>query len=165
MMYRVIRNTHLVLGLSSALFVLLHAVSAAQIAHRWPLSRQIADEDLTLPAGLAARPLSAALMDRRGISGELGNPQTTPSGMRIMITRPGVQYIVNYVPATGQTHVRREVRGFMAMLNRLHHQNGLHHSDRTLNLWFRIHRERTAAVVLLTANIAISVGLLVALRY
>jgi hypothetical protein len=47
-MYRWIRNTHLVLGLSSALFVLLYAVSAAQMAHRWPLTRQVTDEDFSL---------------------------------------------------------------------------------------------------------------------
>src|ERR1041385_2369205 len=86
-MYGWIRNTHLVLGLSSALFVLLYAVSAAQMAHRWPLTRQVADEDLTLPRGLAARPLSAALMDQRGYHGELRNPQTTPAGIRIVVVR------------------------------------------------------------------------------
>jgi hypothetical protein len=141
---------------------------------------------LTLPRGLAARPLSSALRDQRGYSGELGNPQVTPAGIRIVVTRPGVQYIVNYIPATGQAHIRREVRGFMAMLNRLHHQNGLHHGDLTLNfwglalllvslalialgasgvyLWFRIHAERTIGAALLAANLVVSAGLLLALR-
>ncbi len=185
-MYRWIRTTHLVLGLSSALFVLLYAVSGAQMAHRWPLTRQVTNEDLTLPAGLAARPLSAALMDHRGYHGELRNPQTTPAGIRVVIARPGARYVVNYDAATGQAHIRRETFGFLAMVNQLHTLNGLHHADLTLNawgwalvafslalialglsgiyLWFRIHIERAIGTVLLAANLAVSAGLLVALR-
>jgi hypothetical protein len=185
-MYRWIRNTHLALGLSSALFVLLYALSAAQMAHRWPLTRQVADEDLALPAGLAARPLAAALMEQRGYHGELRNPLTTPAGIRMVIARPGARYGVNYDPVSGQAHVRCETFGFLAMMNQLHTLNGLHHADRTLNawgwallvfslalialgasgiyLWFRIHVERTIGALLLAANLAVSAGLLVALR-
>jgi hypothetical protein len=141
---------------------------------------------LTLPPGLAARPLSAALMEQRAYHGELRNPQTTPGAIRIVIVRPGVRYVVNYHPATGQAHIRREFFGFFAMINQLHTLNGLHHSDRTLNawgwalmvvslalialgvsgvyLWFQIHIERTIGTVLLAANLAVSAGLLVALR-
>jgi hypothetical protein len=185
-MHRWIRNTHLIVGLSSALFVVLYAVSAAQMAHRWTLTREVAEEDTTLPAGLGARPLAAMLMEQRGYNGELSKPQTIPSGLRVTITRPGVQYIVSYTPASGQTHIRREIRGFLAMLNRLHHQNGLHHEDQTLNawgwalalvsvglivlgasgvyLWFRIHTERRVGIALLATNLVVSAGLLVALR-
>jgi hypothetical protein len=185
-MYRWIRTTHLVLGLSSALFVLLYAISGAQMAHRWTLTRQVTDEDVTLPAGLAVRQLSAALMDHRGYHGELRNPQTTPAGVRIVITRPGARYVVNYSAATGQAHIRRESFGFLAMINQLHTLNGLHHADLTLNawgwalvtfslalialgvsgiyLWFRIHTERVLGTVLLAANLAISAALLLALR-
>jgi uncharacterized iron-regulated membrane protein len=72
------------------------------------------------------------------------------------------------------------------MINQLHTLNGLHHADHTLNawgwalvafsltlialgvsgiyLWFRIHIERTIGTVLLATNLAVWVGLLVALR-
>jgi hypothetical protein len=110
-------------------------------------------------------------MDQRGYHGELRNPQTTPARIRIVIAQPGVRYLVNYNPATDQAHIRREIFGFLAMINQLHTLNGLNHADLTLNawgwalvafslalialgvsgiyLWFRIHIERTIGTVLL----------------
>jgi hypothetical protein len=181
-MYRLIRNTHLILGMSGVLFVLLYAVSAAQMAHRIRLTPQISEEDLALPAGLAARPLVQAL----GYNGEIGNTQMTPKGFRVTVNRPGTAYAVTYDRTTGQTHVRRDTRSFMGMLNRLHHQNGLHHEDGKLNawgwalalvsvaflvlggtgvyMWFKLHTERAIGSVLLGLNLIVSVGLLLALR-
>ena len=186
MMWRLIRDTHLILGMSAFLFVLLYAVSAAQMAHRLRLTPQVSEEDIVLPAGLAARPLAAVLMEQRGYGGELGNPQMTPNGFRVTITRPGTNYVVTYDAAAGRAHVRRETRSFLGMLNRLHHQNGLHHADGRLNawgwalalvsvallalgvtgvcLWFRLRRERAIGMALLAANLAVSLGLLIALR-
>jgi hypothetical protein len=187
MMWRLIRDTHLVLGMSGFLFVLLYAVSAAQMAHRIRLTPQVSEEDVVLPAGLEARPLAAALMEQRGYGGELGNPQMTPNGFRVTITRPGTNYVVSYDRTTGRARVRRETRSFLGMLNRLHHQNGLHHADGRLNawgwalalvslallalgvtgvcLWFRLRRERVIGTVLLAGNLAVSLALLVALRF
>lgn len=186
-MYRLIRNSHLVLGLSSVLFILTYAVSAVQMAHRIRLAPQVTEEDLTLPAGLAPRRLAEELNRDRGYGGELGNPQPAAKGFRVSVTRPGTNYAVTYDAATGQTHVRREERSFLGMLNRLHHQNGLHHQDGRLNawgwalalvsivllligasgvyLWFQMHRERIIGTVLLTANLLVSLGLLLALRH
>jgi hypothetical protein len=185
-MYKFLRNTHLILGMSSVLFVLLYAVSAAQMAHRIRITPQVAEEDVALPAALAARPLADVLMRERGYGGELGNPQMTPNGFRITIARPGTLYAVNYDRSTGQAHVRRETRSFLGMLNRLHHQHGLHHADGVLNawgwalllvslalivigatgiyMWFKLHSERLIGSILLGANLLISLGLLAALR-
>jgi len=38
-MYRLIRNTHLILGLSASLMILVYAVSAVQMAHQFAISR------------------------------------------------------------------------------------------------------------------------------
>jgi hypothetical protein len=182
-MYRLLRNTHLMLGMSGVLFVLLYAVSAVQMAHRIPLTPQISEEDVVLPAGLAARPLVRAL----GYAGEIGNTQMTPKGFRVTVNRPGTSYAVTYDRTTGQTHVRRDTRSFLAMLNRLHHQNGLRHEDGRLNawgwavallsvallalgatgvyMWFTLHTERAIGSVLLGLNLIVSLGLLVALRW
>ena len=54
-MYKLIRNTHLVLGLSGVLFILMYAVSAVQMAHRIRIAPQVSEEDLTLAPGLADR--------------------------------------------------------------------------------------------------------------
>lgn len=185
-MYRFLRNTHLILGLSGFLFVLTYAVSAVQMAHRIRLQPAVSEEDVTLAAGLAARPLADALMQLRGYSGELGKPQTTPQGFRVGITRPGANYDVRYNAATGQAHIRKETRSFLGMLNRLHHQNGLRHADGRLNawgwalalvsvallvlggtgvyLWFRMRTDRVTGAVLLCGNLVISLGLLIVLR-
>ena len=182
-MYRLLRNTHLMLGMSGVLFVLLYAVSAVQMAHRIPLTPQISEEDLVLPAGLAARPLVRTL----GYAGEIGNTQMTPKGFRVTVNRPGTAYAVTYDRATGQTHVRRDTRSFLAMLNRLHHQNGLRHEDGRLNawgwavalvsvallalgatgvyMWFKLHTERAIGSVLLGFNLIVSLALLIALRW
>src|SRR5438876_217023 len=104
-MRRFIRNTHLVLGMASVLFILTYAVSALQMAHRIRLTPQISEEDLMLPAGLAPRPLAEALMQQRGYGGELGNPQKTSTGFRVAIGRPGTSFLVTYDAATGQTHI------------------------------------------------------------
>ncbi len=185
-MYKFIRNTHLILGMASVLFVLLYAISAAQMAHQIRLTPQVAEEDVMLGPGLAARPLADALMKERGYSGELGQTQMTPNGFRVQIARPGTLYAVNYNRTSGMAHVRRETRSFMGMLNRLHHQHGLHHADGVLNawgwallivsvgmifigatgiyLWFKMHKERAIGAALLAANVVISLGLLAILR-
>jgi hypothetical protein len=157
------------------------------MAHRIRLTPQISEEDLTLPAGLAARPVAAVLMQQRGYGGEIGTTQMTPKGFRVTISRPGTAYAVTYDRTTGQTHIRRDTRSFLAMLNRLHHQNGLRHEDGRLNawgwalalvsiallalgatgvyMWFQMRTERRIGTVLLTANLVISLGLLAALRW
>ena len=185
-MYKTIRNIHLILGLSSLLFVLMYSVSAAQMAHRVRIAPRIADEDVSLPPGLAARAVAATLMAQRGYGGEIMSTQMAPAGFRVTIARPGTLYAVTYDRATGQTHIRRDVRSFLGMLNRLHHQNGLHHEDGVLNawgwalalvsvallaigasgvyMWFKLHAERKIGAVLLAANLVISIGLLAALR-
>ena len=122
-----------------------------------------------------------------GYAGEIGNTQMTPKGFRVTINRPGTAYAVTYDRTTGQTHVRRDSRSFLGMLNRLHHQNGLHHEDGRLNawgwalalvsialltlgatgiyMWFQMRTERRIGTVLLAANLMISLGLLTALRW
>jgi hypothetical protein len=186
-MHKFLRNTHLVLGLASVLFVLTYAVSAVQMAHRIRIAPEISEEDLTLPPGLHARPLADALLQQRGYGGELGKPQPAPNGFRVTIGRPGTLYTVSYNSTTGQTRVRRETRPFLGMLNRLHHQNGVRHEDGRLNawgwalalvsvallllvatgvyLWFKMHRERRAGAALLAANLVVSLSLLAALRW
>jgi len=186
-MHRFIRNTHLVLGLSTVLFILTYAVSAVQMAHRIRLVPQISEEDVALNPGLAARQVAESLMQQKGYGGDLGNPQSTPQGLRVTITRPGTAFTVNYDASTGQAHVRREARSFLGMLNRLHHLNGLHHEDGRLNawgwalalvsvvllliggtgvyLWYKMHSERRVGTVLLTTNLLVSLSLLIALRW
>src|SRR6185312_730739 len=104
--HRVVRNTHLILGLSATLFVLTYAISAAQMAHRWVIAQQVTEIDLPLAQGLEPRPLAQLLMDQRGYDGELGTTQNTPVGYRFAITRAGGNYNVTYNRTTGNAHIR-----------------------------------------------------------
>jgi hypothetical protein len=156
------------------------------MAHRIRLAPEVAEEEVPLAPGLDPRPLAAALMHARGYRGELGNPQQMPNGFRVTIGRPGTQYVVTYDRTAGTARVRKETRSFLGMLNRLHHQHGLHHADGVLNawgwalfvvsvalifiglsgvyLWFKLHRERLIGSLLLGANLIVSLALLIALR-
>jgi hypothetical protein len=185
-MYRLIRNTHLIVGLFAVFFILTYAVSAVQMAHAFRLNPQVSEDDALLPPGMEPRPLAQRLMDERGYQGDLGVPQTTPQGFRLSINRPGASYVISYDLTTGHAHIRREIRGLMGLLNRLHHQNGLHHADGVLNawgwalafvscallvigcsgvyMWYRLHGERITGSILLAANLIVSLGILTALR-
>ena len=55
--------------------------------------------------------------------------------MSFNLTRPGTVYQVAYAPATGDTRVRDNHAGFMGMLNRLRHVNGLWHDYWLVNVW------------------------------
>ena len=185
-MWRLIRDTHLMLGMSAVLFVFLYAVSAAQMAHRLRLTPQVSEEE-SCARGIGGAAARGGADGAAGIRRRVGQSAMTPNGFRVTITRPGTNYVVTYDAAAGRAHVRRETRSFLGMLNRLHHQNGLHHADGRLNawgwalalvsmallalgitgvcLWFRLRRERTTGTILLVTNLVVSVALLIALRF
>ncbi len=185
-MHRLIRNTHLLIGLFSVLFLLMYAVSAVQMAHGIPVPSETHDASLAVPPGLEPRALANWLMDQRGYDGELGEVKPTPNGSRFRITRAGGNVLVTYDRASGQTTVRETSLGFLGMLNRLHHFHGLRHETWAgaawgwelflvslalillglsgIYLWFKIYKERTTGTILLAANLVISLVLLWSLR-
>lgn len=185
-MYRLIRNTHLILGLSASLIILVYAVSAVQMAHRFAITPRISSEDLTLAPGLGARSSAQQLMNERGYRGDLGPAKSPGQQIRFTITRPGTAYAVTYYPASGRAHVDGRELPFMGLLNRLHHLNGFEHSSAAMNawgwilawisivlillgatgvyMWFRIYNERRIGSILLAANLCVSIALLILLR-
>lgn len=185
-MYRLIRNTHLILGLSASLIILVYAVSAVQMAHRLAITPHVSSEDLTLAPGLGARSAAQQLMDEHGYRGDLGPAESAGQQIRFSITRPGMAYAVTYYPAAGRAHIERRALPFMGLLNRLHHLNGFEHSSTAMNawgwilawisitlillgatgvyMWFRIYNERRIGSILLAANLCVSIALLILLR-
>ncbi|MDE3194738.1 MAG: PepSY-associated TM helix domain-containing protein [Acidobacteriota bacterium] len=186
MMYKWLRNLHLIVGLFALPMILTYAVSSVQMAHRIRIPQSVTEETLALSAGLAPRAAAQQLMDQRGFSGDFGNAATTPSAVTFAITRVGTRYQVTYNPANGNTHVRTIDTGVWGELNRLHHLNGFGHQNSAMNIWswllavvsvilltigatgiymwFKLHRERAVGIVLLSANLAISLLLLIILR-
>jgi len=185
-MYRLIRNTHLLLGLFTALFVLMYAVSAVQMAHRIKLAPAVTEVDIRAAAGLEARPLALVLMNEHGCTGELGTVRTVPAGFAFAITSVGGSCNAAYDRASGVIHLRHSVSGVMGVLNRLHHLHGFTHERGVVNLWawalafisvtllilggtgvymwFRLYKERMIGGILLAANLVVSLALLIALR-
>ena len=74
-MHRWLRDTHLLLGLFSFLFVLMYGVSSVKIAHPNWFSRQPAVTETRLAIGSenggSARAIARELMDQHVVRGEL----------------------------------------------------------------------------------------------
>ncbi len=188
-MYRLLRSVHLVLGVAVVLFLLMYGISAVQMAHpKWfSLKPSSSEQRVMLSPGIAedARAVAADLR-REGIRGELRGINETGAGFQFEIERPGVSYEVEYFRSEHQARVRSHTRGFLAMLNRIHHIAGMSHGYGPVDawgtlvlivsimliaigvtgiyLWFHVHRERTIGIVLLGLNLAICLTLLFLIR-
>src|SRR5690606_3201596 len=128
------------------------------------------------------RLLAREIMMTRGIRGEIGLIQPTSSGFHVRITVPGTVHEIGYDRESGSTVVRSNTAGVIGMLNRLHHAAGLWHEYLPLKtwavlvgivscatvglactglwMWWLRRQERTWGLILLVANLAVSVVLL-----
>jgi hypothetical protein len=185
-MYKTLRNIHLILGLLLFWVIMMYAVSAVQMAHRIRIVPVVTEKEVTATPGLDARPLATELMQRFGISGEMGNATSRPAGYSFGIMRAGGACTVTYDRQTGKAHLTETDTGVWGVLNRLHHFHGLHNQTGVRNgwgwlvlfaslglfalggtgvyMWFRLHKERTIGIILLGANLGVSIFLLLALR-
>lgn len=189
-MYLWLRNSHLAAGLFSVLFLLVYGVSAVQMAHHdwFKLKPTVTEERVSVRPELAENPraLARALMDERGLRGELGKIETTEQGFKFIISRPGTNYAIDYSRASGEAHVRTSVATFMGTLNRLHHAAGFWHPYPALQvwsgcvalvslallilggtgiyLWFNLREERRVGIVLLALSLAYSLPLIFWMR-
>ncbi len=185
-MYRIFRNTHLILGLFLFWMIMMYAVSAVQMAHRIRIEPVVTERDVISTAGLDARPLATELMGKHGLSGEMAAPASLPGGYRFSIVRAGGAAQITYDRASGKTHIRNTDAGVWGVLNRLHHFHGLHNQTGARNawgwavlfasvslfvlgatglyMWFRLYKERAIGLVFLAANVVVSLGLLIAMR-
>jgi hypothetical protein len=186
MIYRILRHTHLILGLLLFWIVMMYAVSAVQMAHRIRIAPVVTESDVMATPGLDARTLANELMETNGLSGEMGDVTPIPGGYRFALNRAGGDTRISYDRGTGKTHLRASDTGFWGVLNRLHHFHGLHNKTGVRNLWgwtvlfaslaifvlgstgifmwFKLHKERTIGLVLLSLNVVVSAVLLIALR-
>jgi len=185
-MYRILRNTHLLLGLFCCFFLLMYGVSSVQMSHnRWFNNRPSVTESQSPVKGTNPREVAAELM-AQGLRGEI--TQVTPAkdgaGANFRIVRPGTVYEVAW--ASGTAKIRTNEANFMGMLNRIHHIGGLWHEYNLVNiwaffvgvvsvallilggtgiyLWFKIHKERVVGTVLLTLGLGFGLTLLVLIR-
>jgi hypothetical protein len=188
-MYKWLRNTHLLIGLFSFLFLLMYGVSSVQMAHTswFDLKPTVTESQVALAKGLAnPRDAARQLMDQGLVKGELQQIRTMGPGYSFRVVRPGTVYEVTYPAETAMVNIRTNVAGLMGMLNRLHHVNGLWHEYALVNvwgvfvgiisillvvlaltgiyLWFKIHTERVIGSILLALSLGFSLTLIVLIR-
>jgi hypothetical protein len=190
MLHRLLRNTHLILGLLAVPMLLVYGASAIQMAHNewFSLTPTLTESELEVGAfdSNDGRALAQALMDRYGMRGDLQQVKATDKGMALRIVRPGTVCDVDYTRQSGKAKVKTSVAGFMGMLNRLHHLAGVGHDYRLLNvwggivafisialillglsgiyLWFKIYEERAVGAILLAASLGYSLTVMVIIR-
>ncbi len=188
-MYPTIRTVHRLLASLCLPFLLMYGVSAVQMSHgAWfTLTPAVRESVLSLPPDLAdARAVARAATARANdVRGELTSV-VIGDEMTLRLVLPGTVHELRYRRQTGETRVKTSVSGAMGMLNRLHHAAGLWHEARSMRLWgvavavvsvallllgasgiwmwFVRRSERRLGIVLLAMNVAIAVGLLVAMR-
>ena len=189
-MYRIIRNTHLLLASFSLPFLIMYGISAVQMSHSgwFDMKPAVHERDLTLDRGQTdARRIARDVMDRDpAIKGELSNVQTGNTGVTLRIVVPGTVHEVRYDATSGTAHVRTSVAGVMGMLNRLHHWAGFWHEPPSMKawaalvaivstalllvgatglyMWFTRRPERRLGMALLAVNLIVAVTLLGLLR-
>ena len=189
MNYRTLRTIHLLCGALAVPFLLMYGISAVQMAHnKWFVMKPaIAETNLTLPGGFTdGRAVARAVMDSRGIAGEINQVQQTPDGFNVRLVVPGTVHEIRYQSATGATRVRTSVAGFMGMMNRMHHAAGLWPSYLPLWLWgaaigvvslatlglgatgiwmwWSRKKDRVVGMVLLSANLIFAIVIMALLR-
>jgi len=187
-MYRLIRNSHLFLGLFSFLFLMMYGFSAVQMAHpEWFSNKPLVNETAeTIAPMMDARQASRVLIDKYKWRGELGQVTVRREDIVFRVLRPGTVYEVTYAPVSGATKIKTNVANWIGMLNRIHHIGGLWHEFSLINvwsgfvalvsvsliliafsgicLWFKLHKERLIGSVLLAGGLIYGLGLLVLLR-
>src|SRR5258708_8571356 len=137
-MHRILRNTHLFLGIGASLFVAMYGLSPVQMAHQtwFSMEPEVTEMRLTVSPETTDDPRAvAAELRRAGLRGELRDVETNAAGYRIYIERPGASYRIDYTRATREAKVRVNTTGFMAILNRIHHIGGTGHDYWLINVW------------------------------
>lgn len=188
-MFTKLRAIHLCTAMFSLVFLVMYGVSAVQMGHtKWfTMKPAVTTRDLPVTPGLTnARDAARELMVRHHLRGELQSVDVRAAELRFRIVRPGTVYEAAYTPASGMARVKTNTAGFMGMLNRIHHVNGLWHEWMLLNvwgalvglismglfllgatglyLWFKNRRERLIGVVLLAIGTMAPLGLLISMR-
>jgi len=128
-MYRLLRNTHLLLGLFFCFFVLMFGLSSVQMSHRW-MKNEPVETNLTVSvdpqqAG-TPRALAQLLMDKYGMRGGLNNVEESPEEMKFVIGRMGTVHEVRYKLGEAAAEVTKKLWPFIGIMVSMHHTFGLH---------------------------------------
>lgn len=155
-MYRLMRNTHLAIGLAFLLMALLFALSSLVFIYRpfLPQSRHDATQLVRLEHAQAAsaRALALELMSRYGLRGDLRQIEETSASVRLRIVRPGTEATVVYDRTSGQARIQTRRYGLLETLVQLHVNHGFHHSYMPANFWALLSLLASIGLLLLGAT-------------
>lgn len=152
-MHRLIRNTHLALGVGFTLVWLMYGVSSVQMAYpdRFVLKPERTEASVAVsPRDTPdAERLAAVLAAAGAVRGDVRNQEMAGDTLSFQVVRPGTVHEVTYVSGAGAATVVTNVGNFMAMLNRLHHYVGFWHVWGPLDLWGLLVALASVALILL----------------
>jgi len=154
-MYRWLRNIHLASGLFSAIFLVVFAATAAQMAYRLlgPNSSETTTT-IDVPAGFQVNPRAFAwwLMEQHDLRGDLTNVTTNGAVVGLTIVRTGASHRVEYDSHQNSARVTTTSRNTLGMLNRIHHARGIAHEYWAINAWGWMLLVSSIALLLLAAT-------------
>lgn len=160
-MHRLIRNTHLALGVLFTLVWMMYGISSVQMSHpEWfPAEPAVSHEEVPVDAGtgaveadVAARTIAQDLARYADMHGDVENVRAADDTLTFRIVRPGTIHQVVYLQGSQTASVTSSVGGFIAMLNRLHHYAGFWRGWLPLDLWGVLVSLASVGLILLGAT-------------
>jgi hypothetical protein len=179
-MYKLLRNTHLLLGLFLCFFVLMFGLSSMQMSHQNWIENKWEEARLALPVdpqdAATPRALALQLMDRQNMRGGLGDVKESAEEMYFVIGHMGTMNQVRFKRGATEAQVTRRVAPFIGMMVAMHRMFGLDKpytphvfwgalmfftsigllllGATGIYLWFKIHKERVIGSILLFGGLA-----------
>ncbi len=153
-MFRLMRNTHLALGLAFFLMAVLFAFSSVIFIYRpwFPGDRQETAETVVLDRGATPRAAALMLMRKHGLRGDLLNIKSGDGPSTFTIRRPGTHVNVEYTPATGEARLLTRRYNFYETIVQLHVNHGFWHDFLPSNLWAFLSLAVSIGLILLGAT-------------
>lgn len=155
-MFRLIRNVHLILGLTFVFFGLIFSVSSLVIINRPRLPEKWMEPARTVQVertqATSPRELALELMRNHGLAGELRRVKEQDDLIRFEIARPGTESDVEYVPSSGEVKIETRRWNWLETFVELHINHGFHHEFLPANAWALLSLLGSTALLLLGAT-------------
>ena len=153
-MFRLMRNTHLVLGLLFVVMAMVFALSSMVIIYRPWMPKDEATETervvaVSLEAAASPRTLARELMRSQDLKGTLGQIEEDTDTLKFRIFRPGTEVRVEYNRATSEAVLKTRRWGALEMLVQLHVNHGFRHDFGPANAWAAFSLLTSIAMLLL----------------
>ena len=189
-MFRLMRNTHLILGLLPLLFLGAYLYSSVRVAHRgwFGQDQQTTERKIAVTPSAAENPrgLARMLMDDHQVRGDLVRLQQREAGYSFTIRRLGTRHEISYRRGSSEVAVKTIRSGFVSMMMNMHVAHGFWHDywlhqiwgvfvlatsigllligATGIYLWFKMYEERLIGSILLALGLAYSLTTMILTR-